>query len=231
MDYADWWETEGLGDIPAGFTASDIPGFSAPSTSGGNMDDDDFSLDTVGNPSLSTDTVDETAIQQYAQYATSPLDLGAQQYMLTDPVTGLPIDTTNPSYDPSYSDVVNAVAQSVGVNPAQITVDSNGDPVSYKDVSGDIHTFNPDGTETVTNPLTGQSTTSGTTVASGTSAIGSLLNALSGGGASIGGGGSGKSSVPMSTALPASSASTASSSQSVLILGGLAVLAVWAIFK
>jgi hypothetical protein len=220
----------GLGDLPAAFSYTDIPGFTAPSevTQGGNM----FGQDDDSDNEIPTVSVDTSSIDNMSTYVTGS---GASDVIpyLTDE-NGNPISTAvvnNPSYDPAYSEIVNATAQAAGINPSQVNVDSNGEPIGYTDPEGNQVTINSDGTITTTDPLTGTSVkTAGPQTSTGNSTLGSIMSALTG----SSGASSSKSSTPgqaqASTSTGASSLGSTLSSSPILMLG-LAALGIWALMQ
>jgi hypothetical protein len=200
----------------------------APQAAGGNM----YGQDDGDDNSIPLESVDTSDISQEAANTYVP-GYGATDVIpyLTDE-SGNPISTAivnNPSYDPAYSEIVNATAQAAGINPSMVVVDSNGDPIGYTDPDGNQVTINSDGSITTTNPLTGTSVNSAGPGTAGQSTLGSLLSALSGG---SGGASSSKSSVPTQSQSGAStglsSLGSALTSSPILMLG-IAILGIWAL--
>jgi len=191
---------------------------------GGNM----FGQDDDEDNEIPTEFVDTSSMDNLSTYVTG---YGATDVIpyLTDE-SGNPISSAivnNPTYDPAYSEIVNATAQAAGINPSMVVVDSNGEPIGYTDPDGNQVTINADGSITTTNPLTGTSVNSAGPGTAGTSSLSSLLSGLGG---TLGGSGGGKSSVPMSTSTPATSSASSLTSSPILMLGLVAV-GIWALMQ
>ena len=184
MTFEEYWDSLGQGEQGTAGAGMPDPNSEIPDNTGGGGSM--FGQDD--NETLQTDTVDESSMSDYVDYATSPLTLGPDQYYLTDAsgnVTGVagttddqgnsyaavtPDDNTFNMQD--FVDQMDATLQSdITSNPSQYTVQDKG-------------------------------------------GLSSVMSALGGSGASIGGGG-GSSSKPLSSTTPVA-ASTGLSAQSII---------------
>jgi hypothetical protein len=199
----------------------------APQAVGGNM----YGQDDSDDDSIPLESVDTSDISQEAAntYVTGYGATDVIPYLTYE--SGNPISTAienNPSYDPSYSELVNATAQAAGINPSMVVVDSNGDPIGYTDSDGNQVTINADGSITTTNPLTGTSVNSAGPGTAGTSSLSSLLSGLGG---TLGGSGGSKSSGSTATSSSPSSSALSSLTSSPILMLGLAALGIWALMQ
>jgi len=132
----------------------------------------------------------------------------------------------------AYSNLVIATADQLNIDPSQVMIDSGGMPTSYIDQNGNLQMISSSDQAAINAEQSTTATTSAqpgvsTSTATGTSAIQSLLSAITGGGATIGGG-SGKASVPMASTSPTTTSGLSSLTSSPILMLGLAGLAIWA---